>query len=360
MRVITQFQHHRNLGFTLTEVMVAMVIGLLGIIVIMQVFSVFESQKRTTTGGDDAQNTGVIAMYGLEREIAQAGYGISSPKLIGCPLITPTISLPSLAPVIINPMKGTAAAAINVGNPLINAIPADANTDSLLIIYGSSNTVPEGSLITDLDNVGNTYTIGGGASLSGASAVGAGGRGFQSGDFVIADSGHRNLTTPTCPTLTLTQVNGNNTAMVPVNQMAGFTYDPVAAKTEFPTLYNFGTAPHIVAYAVLNEKLRVCDYAGSAPVNCATAPAAAWTELASGIVSMKAVCTSPAGIRLALITRNSQFDPTLTSPTLTWSGGTTITLPNTADGKSWTNFRYKIFETFIPIRNATWVGAKAC
>ena len=51
-------------GFSLVEVMVAMVIGLLGIIVMMQMFSVFEGQKRTTTGGDDANSSGAVSLYG--------------------------------------------------------------------------------------------------------------------------------------------------------------------------------------------------------------------------------------------------------------------------------------------------------
>jgi prepilin-type N-terminal cleavage/methylation domain-containing protein len=38
-------------GFSLVEVMVAMVIALLGILVMTQVFSLFEGQRRTTSGG---------------------------------------------------------------------------------------------------------------------------------------------------------------------------------------------------------------------------------------------------------------------------------------------------------------------
>ena len=48
-------------GFSLVEIMVALVIGMLGIIVMMQVFAMFEAQKRTTTGGDDAISSGSIA-----------------------------------------------------------------------------------------------------------------------------------------------------------------------------------------------------------------------------------------------------------------------------------------------------------
>ncbi|MCX7179106.1 MAG: prepilin-type N-terminal cleavage/methylation domain-containing protein, partial [Proteobacteria bacterium] len=55
-------------GFSLVEIMVGMVIGMLGIIVMMQIFALAEGQKRSTTGGGDAQNTGAIALYGLQRD----------------------------------------------------------------------------------------------------------------------------------------------------------------------------------------------------------------------------------------------------------------------------------------------------
>ena len=50
------------LGMSLVEILTAMLIGLIGMTVIMQVFSVSESRKRTTTGTSDAQITGTIAM----------------------------------------------------------------------------------------------------------------------------------------------------------------------------------------------------------------------------------------------------------------------------------------------------------
>lgn len=65
-----------NMGFSLVEVMVGMVIAMLGIIVIFQVFSVSESIKRTTTSGGDALQNGAVAMFMLDRTFKGAGYGI--------------------------------------------------------------------------------------------------------------------------------------------------------------------------------------------------------------------------------------------------------------------------------------------
>jgi type IV pilus assembly protein PilW len=49
-------------GFSLIEILVGLLIGMLSVIVIMQVFGVFEGNKRTTTGGDDAQINGTVAL----------------------------------------------------------------------------------------------------------------------------------------------------------------------------------------------------------------------------------------------------------------------------------------------------------
>ena len=55
----------RFVGFTLVELMVAMVIGLVTTLVITQVLAFSEGQKRTTTSGSDAQVNGSLALYTL-------------------------------------------------------------------------------------------------------------------------------------------------------------------------------------------------------------------------------------------------------------------------------------------------------
>jgi type IV pilus assembly protein PilW len=97
----------RPRGFTLVEVMVAMVIGMIGIIIMMQVFASAEGQKRTTTGTGDAQSNGAMAIYTLQRDIREAGYGFNAMNALGCALALPapaSRTLTQLAPVIINPL----------------------------------------------------------------------------------------------------------------------------------------------------------------------------------------------------------------------------------------------------------------
>src|SRR5512143_3307193 len=74
----TLFRHPRpsQAGFTLVEIMVGLAIGMLASVIIMQVLSVFESQKRTTTGSADAQTNGNIALYDIQRDLQLAGYAL--------------------------------------------------------------------------------------------------------------------------------------------------------------------------------------------------------------------------------------------------------------------------------------------
>ena len=63
-------------GFTIVELMVGLVIGLIASLAIMQTFSAFEGTKRSTTGVTDAQTNGSIGLYMIQRELQFAGYGV--------------------------------------------------------------------------------------------------------------------------------------------------------------------------------------------------------------------------------------------------------------------------------------------
>src|SRR5207244_12822373 len=70
-------------GFSMVELLVAMLIGLIGMIIIFQVFQVSEGIKRSTTSGGDAQQNGVIALYTIERDFKNAGMGFNDTTFVG-------------------------------------------------------------------------------------------------------------------------------------------------------------------------------------------------------------------------------------------------------------------------------------
>jgi type IV pilus assembly protein PilW len=61
-------------------------------------------------------------------------------------------------------------------------------------------------------------------------------------------------------------------------------------------------------------------------------------------------------LRIAVVARNSQVDQaTVTAQAPVWegSGGAAIDLSARAD---WQNYRYKVFETVVPLRNLGWMA----
>src|SRR4051812_25989970 len=80
-------------GFTLVEVMVGVLIGMISIVVIFQVFQVTDARKRTTSQGSDAQIAGTVAMFAIERDLRLAGFGFGSAasdaggNLMGCDVL---------------------------------------------------------------------------------------------------------------------------------------------------------------------------------------------------------------------------------------------------------------------------------
>jgi type IV pilus assembly protein PilW len=353
-------------GFSLIEIMVGMVIAMIGILVMTQIFALSEGQKRTTTGGNDAQNNGAIALFGLQREMREAGWGTSDQGILGCDVQVRTgFTLPAMAPVTINH----------------SSLPAgDAGSDTLLIVYASTLQSPEGDIINAQSADNKSYGVNTPTS-------------FSIGDLVIAK-----------PQVRPDPCSG--TGKLVVDSVAAVAAPNVtvatgAAGMSNGALYNFGTALTANAYAVRNGQLTRCNLMDST-ANCtsttAAVVAASWLPIADNIVSMKAqygrdtrtTIAAPAysivssydsltpgstadiaamavsarplvcrwaripAVRMALVARSANFEKTtVTTASPAWDGGT-IDLSATTN---WGNYRYKVFQTTIPLRNITWMGA---
>src|SRR6266567_8041701 len=64
-------------GFSLIEIMIGLVIGLIAVLVIYQVYAVSEGFKRNTTAAGEAQINGLFATFVLGIELGNAGAGIA-------------------------------------------------------------------------------------------------------------------------------------------------------------------------------------------------------------------------------------------------------------------------------------------
>jgi type IV pilus assembly protein PilW len=60
-------------------------------------------------------------------------------------------------------------------------------------------------------------------------------------------------------------------------------------------------------------------------------------------------------VRIALLARSAQMEKTaVTAVAPTWNGGTAFAVTNPADGTDWHNYRYRVYETVVPLRNMIW------
>jgi type IV pilus assembly protein PilW len=334
----------RQRGVSLVEIMIGLVLGMLSVLVVLQVFQRSDTARRAALGGDDAQNSGAIALTQLQRDLRQGGHGVASFPIMGCNLLLPDgRTLANLAPVTIN-------------HPSIPA--GDDGTDTVLVVYGSSGGAPEGSRIL-LQPANATY---------GVPAPDA----FNVGDFVVASPAQR----PSACTLRLTTVA--SVAAPNVTTAAD------AAGMANGRLYNLGPAPRMLAYAVRAQQLTVCDMLAA---DCALAANAddptIWVPVGHQIVSLRAQygrdTTAPtmdavvdvfdqaapatacdwmrvSAVRLAVVARSpQQATEAVTASAPAWAGS--VDAPIELDGLAdWQQFRYRSFETLVPIRNMTWLG----
>ena len=67
--------HHQQ-GFTLIELMIGLVLGLIASLAILTTISSFESQRNTTASGVDMQQNGLFSLYSIEQDIRMAGVGL--------------------------------------------------------------------------------------------------------------------------------------------------------------------------------------------------------------------------------------------------------------------------------------------
>src|SRR5947209_2755443 len=86
MRFLSKSLSTRSDGFSLVEVMVGLVIGMLAAIVILQVFAMSGAQQRSASGSGDAQSNGAIVFYQMQQNLSQGGFGFAVKTILNCKL----------------------------------------------------------------------------------------------------------------------------------------------------------------------------------------------------------------------------------------------------------------------------------
>ena len=354
----------RQSGMSLVEIMVAVMIGLIGILIITQAYLVNDNFNRSTLGEGGAQTNGLIGLYTVERDVRMSGYGLNNSSVLGCGSIywyfDPSYSsniaggtLPNLtlAPVLIT-VSGTAS-----------------DPDQITVMYSSTGDRMLPATVAAFN-----------ASASEVSVDGT--DGFKVNDLVlmIGSSG--------CTMGKITQVQPGPQKLQ-LNPGVSAPQNPPAWGS-FPTNYASGDSmlnlgnPIVRRYLIGNGKLRLAE-------GWFTAGAETTFDLVDGIVDMRALYgkddgsvvgttandgivdtynnTTPAtsaewlqvlSVRMGMLARignyekpssGTECDATTAVPT--WSGGTFSAI-SIASGSQDKCYRYRVFETTIPLRNLIW------
>ena len=338
----------RQRGISLIELMTGLVIGLLAVLVIYQTFAVAEGVKRQTISAGDAQKSGLVAMYLLGAEIGNAGSGI---MLNQDDLATCTNT-------------GDVATTMRPFSVLIEPGADDDTPDSFVVNYSTSRAVVTPSVfMAKTDAGGTTFTV-------------QSPTGFKKGDMVVAMTGsgpceRLEITNVTAPdangNVVLTQGGTVNEYLPtmrvinigPATSTQRVRYDVASGVLRSTDLVVAGATAQPLSSSVMNLKMQYgVDTDGDNNVDT-------WTP-ATGIYAPADVLgyTGPElrrikAVRVGIIVRSDEFDRD--APIFNWTlfecttqEAVDYTCPAALTGSLPANYRYRVYETIIPLRNPMW------
>lgn len=364
--------NRRESGFSLVELMVGLVIGLFATLVIMQVFSVFEGQKRSTSGTADAQTNGTIALMQLQRHFQTAGYGMPMPmadlenNLLKCD----SVAGAALFPIVIQ--DSASAAGDSVTSRYSTSAPGGGVP---ITISNANNATPEGMQVANNIGCGNdremttvkyndTFQ-----DLTDTTAQSA----SQPENRVMIMRG--NL----CGSAVIAQQPTNVAAAVATDADASFIKIVAAPAGLTPVdtdkLSCMGSyLDHILDVNLATNELRLngdpvvsevvsmqAQY-GISAVGTSNA-VTAWVD-ATGTWSVASLAANLdnrnriKAVRVAIALRNGLKEKAAVTPVaaLPWraADGTALMTLSVAHLPDWANYRYRVYGTSVPLRNMIW------
>jgi type IV pilus assembly protein PilW len=371
-------------GFSLIELMIGMLIGLLCTLVIATVMSAAEGNRRGTTSGTDAQIAGGLALYGLQRDIASSGYGFASEtNAVGCNLVAffNSVAVPALPPRLA---------------PVFITDGAGGAPDTIRTISSSKGVDPATGSITGFTVPVRAQSVG----VVGAPGYVMGAQQYQVASALTYDQGDLVVAVPApnaagvvgnCELFEINAPVVSQVALPRQDEAARWNMPGHPAQTATPA-----TAANVGAFLVnlgqLQDRIYSLDANQRLVLSTLNTNTLARTEqeIQGGIVQLQAFygrdTTNSGGvdtydnvtptnsaewqnvlsIRLALVARSGQYEKEeVTTANPLWDVGTAatvagsqpcgpsncVTLRVDLSGGDWKHYRYRVFDTVVPLRN---------
>jgi len=80
----TAMTQRRMGGFSMVELMVSVVVGMIAVMFATRLLATSEQEKSASLGGSDTMQNGMLAMFSLNYDAAQAGWGLNDVLVNGC------------------------------------------------------------------------------------------------------------------------------------------------------------------------------------------------------------------------------------------------------------------------------------
>jgi len=367
----------RQRGISLIETLVGMTLGILVTLVITQVWGVYENQKQRTVSGTSAQTSGLLALTELEQDIRSAGAGLTDSAAFNC---TTTYSYYENGGTQVSPIPAYAGSMAMVP---VQISDGGAGSDTLTVKRGADFL---GALPATLTLAMTSSS----AELNLSSTAG-----FDDDDMVLVTDPSGN-----CTVMQVTQVQ-SATAKLQHNPGGATTYNPATSYMISNGWPAYTAGAKILKVGQLISHAYTVNAANQLELVDNTAPAASTTSILSAdIVMLKAQygvanagsqdvngwvsATATSGwntldpakvrrikaVRLVIVARSSKREAAnVTNTCINVSGGVnngpcawTDSVANPAPlvdlsaNADWQKYRYRVYQTVIPLRNVIWAG----
>ncbi|MCA1855416.1 PilW family protein [Massilia oculi] len=383
----------RSAGFSLVELMVSVVIGLLAVLFATRLMTDAERNKAAALGGSDSMQNGMLAMFSISGDAEQAGFGLNDPLIVGCDTVMADSEGFQMAPA----ARGTA-----VVRPLAAAVIASGGEGpDRITLYSGSSFSGTGTLRVTSDYIGGNRLD-----------VDRVPYGFARGDVILVapeKAGER---------CSLAQISSNPAALAPPPSQqfiafggSGFRFNSGALGAQYTggaaRVFNLGPAGSLGFRTWSVEggflRLRATDLGGAGAASQAVADnivslkaqygfdtragelfqpedglrLGAWSNTmidadGDGVAGNAGDYQRVVALRIAVVARaknperadpaSGQCKATSTRPTVfatqdaefTEAEAVQVDVEVEGDPVDWRCYRYRVFETIVPLRNAGW------
>ena len=374
-------------GFSLVEMLVSLAIGMLVLVFAMRVITSAETSKRAALGGSDSMQTGMLAMFSISGDAQQAGFGLNDPILVGCDTRMSDTGGYALAPadrggVTVRPLAPAVIESGGSGSDRITlyAGSSQSGTGTLRMVsdYDGGTRInvdryPYGFAIGDVVVVapekGDRKCALSQISAAPASSyvMVAGGAGFRYNSGSLGDS-YRGAATrifnlgPAAALSFHTWSTANGFLRLRATDMAGAGAAPVTVADDIVAIkaqYGFDTRTDLGS--LVNPVLRVDRWSATmvdADGDSVTGGAGDYAQIAALRIAVIARSKSREMLKnasgacqatpVAPVVFGTQEPQGVTAVPISVN----VALPG--DATDWHCYRYRVFETIVPLRNARW------